>query len=142
MPNIEDPNVHYFPISVPSPYSWKVHRELIDRMLSARELTAVVIQAGCSGAIPSRKFDQQPFSSWLPKLARTVPVFVIPDAPQPQRYPWRSSMWNAEIGCINLETAYSGIADEVVAKIIDVFKNTPDKYEAVRLICDIFKQQD
>lgn len=138
--------VHYFPASLLIPTTIRLHQNLVDAMLSSRDgLAAVVIQAACSGSLPWRGGGvlYQSFYTWLPKVACEVPVFIIPDASQFQWYPWAHTHYAEDFdGVENLETGCSGIADKVVADILEVLTRVSDRDQAVAEIVGAYKQTD
>lgn len=110
---IKNPSVLYLPVGPFSTEDWQLNFVL--KQIRDGVLDALIVETYMSGMYPSEGL-------WFIAVASNrIPTFLVPQAPKQQESPRRCEL--AELcGGIELDTAYSGIAEEVIAKVIEALK--------------------
>ncbi|MBI5413479.1 hypothetical protein HZA42_03990 [Candidatus Peregrinibacteria bacterium] len=134
---IEKPQVLYIPVSPGFPD--QEFMRFVRERVQEGALHAVVLETYMSGGLPSQSpFDELNFAY---DIARRVPTFLVPQADRQQKYPRTSSEAENEHGAVALETAYSGIAGQVVTRIQEALRRSQDHATVIAEVREHFRQK-
>ncbi|MCK9185952.1 hypothetical protein M0P48_00745 [Candidatus Gracilibacteria bacterium] len=141
---IENPRVIYVPISPGFPD--ERYASFFAEAVEGGLFDAAVIETYMSGGVGGMSYQEGvPFHTFgeinmVSRASQHIPTFLVPQAHQEQKYPRRND--GPELaGGIALETAYSGVADIVVSKIIEVLKRNRDPQEVIAEVREYFRQR-
>lgn len=135
---LENPHVIYIPVSPGFPD--KGYMESVSLQVREGTIDAVVIETYMSGGVTSI----EPYGEigFIAALSRRVPTFLVPQASRQQKYPRRMDGPERIGDGIPLETAYSGIADQVVAKIIEACRRNRNPQAVIAEVSEHFRQKE
>lgn len=129
----EKPQVLYIPVSPGFPDM--EYLRFVRESIQEGALDAIVLETYMSGRLPSHE------AVFIHEFAVRVPTFLVPQADHQQRYP-RTDTWAEEAyGGTALETAYSGIAGQVVEKINEALRRSRDSETVISEVREHFRQR-
>ncbi len=115
-------------------------RESVQGQLTREKVDAVILLVASSGAFPTQGKNGGVVRSYLNKSREEgIPVFVVPDAPQPQVFPWHATVAQ-ELGGTPLENSCRANLSEVGTVILKSLKSAKDTVEVVNIVSSHFKQ--